>query len=290
MTAPARPFERRAVLAMAGLPPEPALEGEALPAAFISHGAPTVALEESDYTRALASFGASVAPRLRGIAVISAHWETPGHPRVTASARPGVLHDFSGFPPPLYQLDYPALGHPALAAEIVSRLNRVDIHATLDPDRPLDHGAWVPLRHAFPEARIPVVQLSLPSRRDPAILLKMGAALAPLRAFGILLLGSGGLVHNLWRIRLHVNETEPDDWAVAFERWVMERLQAADLHSLMDYARAPGASLAVPTSEHFDPLFVVLGAALDGDRVEPTQAGIRHGNLSMRSFVLGRVL
>jgi len=206
--------------------------------------------------------------------------------RVNAAPHPPLIYDFYGFPPALYDLRYPAPGAPDLAHEVAGAFAEAGLDPVLDAQRGWDHGVWVPLRLLFPLADVPVVAVSLPAPRTPALLLAMGAALLPLRRRGVLLLGSGGIVHNLHRLGGDDGET-PEPWAAAFDTWVDERLLALDRESLSDYAsRAPHAELAVPTSEHFDPLFFVLGALDRRDRVESVYEGFRYGTLSLRSFAL----
>jgi 4,5-DOPA dioxygenase extradiol len=191
------------------------------------------------------------------------------------------MHDFGGFPEALYTLDYPAPGSPGLAAEAAGLLRAAGLEAELEGQRPLDHGAWVPLRYLVPKADVPVVQLSLPRPRTPEQLLAAGRALAPLRASGVLILGSGGIVHNLRRLDWQ-DATGPQPWALAFQGWVRERLAAKDLAALADWQRAPGAAESVPTSEHLDPLFVALGAAQSVP--EPVFEGWQLGSLSLASY------
>jgi 4,5-DOPA dioxygenase extradiol len=257
-----------------------------LPALFVSHGAPTVALEKDDYAAALLRFGQETPPP-RAIVVVSAHWQAPHPVRVTAAARPATIHDFAGFPPALYELTYPAPGAPDLAVEIVSLLTGAGIPATLDDARGRDHGAWVPMLLAYPAAEVPVVEVSLPHPATPADLQRIGQALAPLRRRGVLLVGSGGIVHNLGRVRLDDPRAPVDGWARAFDAWVAERLAAGEFGSLAAYREtAPHADLAVPTTEHFDPLFVVLGSVASGERARTVCEGFRHANLSMRCLAL----
>jgi 4,5-DOPA dioxygenase extradiol len=254
------------------------------PALFVSHGAPTVALEEEGaYARALRDFVAATPPP-RAIAIVSAHWEAGREIGVTSAARHRLIHDFSGFPAELYQIRWPAPGAPDLAARAVALLQRAGFPARLDPVRGLDHGAWAPLRLAWPDAGVPVVQIALPDA-PASRLLAMGAALAPLRDEGVLLVGSGGLVHNLARVRFG-DEGDPDPWAAAFDAWAAARIEAQDAEGLARWQEAPGAALAVPTPEHFAPVLVALGARLEGDRVETLHASFQHGNIGMRSFAL----
>jgi 4,5-DOPA dioxygenase extradiol len=245
-----------------------------------------VAIERDDFTRSLEDFGGSV-PRPQAIVVVSAHWEAPGAPRVSSAERPPLIYDFSGFPEELYRVRYPSPGDPKLGASIVDLLAASGIPALQDERRGIDHGAWVPLRHAFPAADIPVLEVSLPTTRTPEQLLAVGKALAPLRERGVLLLGSGGIVHNLRRVHFQDKRAPVDAWAKEFDLWVRDRVEGQNLAGLRDYAKhAPHAATAVPTTEHFDPIFFILGAALAGDRVRTLFEGFHHGNLSMRSFSL----
>ena len=236
-----------------------------------------LALEGGSWGEALGAQGRAL-KGLRGVLVCSAHWETPGPFHFTSAPRPGILHDFRGFPDALCDLDYPALGSPQLAREAADLLATAGLDAVLEP-RPLDHGTWVPLRYLLPDAEVPVVQLSLPRPRTPALLLAAGRALAPLRQSGVLIVGSGGIVHNLGR--LDWGETSgPQPWAEAFDSWVRAELAAG--HDLSDWRTAPGAAESVPTSEHLDPLFVALGAG--GAPPEILFDGWQLGSLSLASY------
>lgn len=258
-----------------------------MPVVFISHGSPMLAVEDDDSTAALRRMGEDL-PRPRAIVVVSAHWEAASPIRVGSIARPPLIYDFSGFPEELYRQEYPCPGDPVLASDIVKRFAAANVTATLDAHRGLDHGAWVPMRHLYPGADIPVLEVSLPMPRTPAELLAMGRALAPLRDDGILIVGSGGVVHNLRRVRFHDKQAPVDPWARDFDRWIRDRLGDPDVETIVDYRkRAPSADLAVPTTEHFDPIFVVLGARREGDRVSDRYEGFQYGNLSMRCFSLG---
>lgn len=239
-----------------------------------------LALDGGDWGRTLADLGRRLPP-LRAILVCSAHWEAPGPFRLSSAPKPGVMHDFGGFPEALYHLDYPAPGSPTFAAEAAGLLQEAGLEVLLDGERPLDHGAWVPLRYLAPEASIPVVQLSLPRPRTPGLLLAAGRALAPLRQRGVLLLGSGGIVHNLRRLDWG-DASLPQPWALAFDGWVRERLEAGDHAALADWPSAPGAAESVPTSEHLDPLFMALGAAEDPP--ESIFEGWQLGSLGLTSY------
>jgi 4,5-DOPA dioxygenase extradiol len=256
------------------------------PALFISHGAPSIALEEDDYTRALRGFATGL-PSPTAIVVVSAHWEDSGPVRVNVNPRPPLIYDFSGFPDALYRLTYPAPGAPALGREVAGLLTGAGLSPALEPSRGWDHGLWVPLRIAFPEARTPVVEVSLPRLREPEALLAVGQALAPLRERSVLLLGSGGIVHNLGRMRLDDKAAPAEEWARAFDEWMRERLLGMDIEAIKAYRQmAPQAALAVPTSEHFDPTFFVLGSRAKGDGVATVYEGWHYGSLSMRTFAL----
>jgi 4,5-DOPA dioxygenase extradiol len=257
-----------------------------LPAWFLAHGSPMLAVQDTAFTRALGRLRTGL-PDPSAILVVSAHWQTPGGTRVTSSPRPETIHDFGGFDPALYDVSYPSPGEPGLASEVARLVRPAGFEARLDAARGLDHGAWVPLRWAFPDAAVPVVQLSLPHPTHPAELLRIGQALMPLRRRGVLLIGSGGIVHNLRTVDLADEDAPTPAWARAFDVWVRDRLAELDIEALADYAgRAPHAALAVPTSEHLEPLFVVLGAAEAGDRVATLFEGFQHSSLSLRSVAL----
>jgi 4,5-DOPA dioxygenase extradiol len=256
------------------------------PVVFVSHGAPSVALERNEYTEALGALGARN-PAPRAILVVSAHWEWPGPARVNSAARPSVIHDFSGFPPEMYALSYPAPGAPEFADEALDLLASAGLHAVPETARGWDHGLWVPLRLMYPEASVPVVEVSLPIPRSPDRLLRMGRCLAPLRDQGVLLMGSGGVVHNLRRLHWDDGPAPAAPWALQFDNWVAERVEARAYDEILRYReKAPNAEEAVPTTEHFDPLFFALGAARDDDRPRWIHSSFRFGTLSMRTLAL----
>jgi 4,5-DOPA dioxygenase extradiol len=240
-----------------------------------------VALEPDAYTEALRAFGERNRPR--AVAVVSAHWTTPEGVTITAGQHPRIVHDFGGFPAELYRLDYPATGEPALAAEVATRLGAAGFAVGLDPAHGIDHGVWIPMRIAWPDGSIPVVQVSLPEM-PPDDLVRMGAALRPLREEGVLVLGSGGMVHNLSQLQWSAKYAPPEPWAVEFDSWMAGRIAAGDTAALLAYRdRAPAARRAAPTTEHIDPLFVALGAA-GPDRPGTIFEGFHHGSLGMRSI------
>jgi 4,5-DOPA dioxygenase extradiol len=252
------------------------------PVLFVSHGAPTVAVEPGAFGAALAAWAARRPPP-RAVAVVSAHWSTAREIAVTSAARHRLVHDFTGFPEALYRIAWPAPGAPDVAARAVAQLEAAGFRARLDPVRGLDHGAWVPLRIAWPEPSVPVVQLALPQL--PADRLQsVGAALRPLRDDGVLVVCSGGVVHNLTRLDWGRPEGPPDAWAAAFDGWVAGRLAARDAEGLARWREdGPHAELAAPTSEHLDPLLVAVGATHPDDVPVTVHEGFTFGNLSMRT-------
>ena len=254
------------------------------PALFVSHGAPTFALEPGLLGPRLTALGRQLA-NVAAVLVVSPHWQTTGPIRVMHAARPDTLHDFRGFPEPLYELQYPAPGAPAVARATVERLRASGLEAQVDDARPLDHGAWVPLRYLLPEASVPVFQVSLPRNLTPAGALELGQALAPLRERGVVILGSGSMTHNLAEFRGPVSDPE---YARDFAAWVQRAVTRGDIGALIDYrARAPHAARAHPTEEHYLPLLVALGAATPTEPVTPIDGGITHGILSMDCYAWG---
>ena len=250
------------------------------PSVFVAHGAPSLALQDDAVTRALRAFGETL-DGARAIAVVSAHWETRGGIRVNAVANPQVIYDFGGFAPELYTLRYDAPGDPDLAREIATMLG-----ATLETERGWDHGLWVPLRHIRPRADIPIVEISLPSPSRGDDLLRLGSTLAPLRDRGIVIMGTGGIVHNLRRINFAGVDAPAEEWARAFDAWIEERIEARDYSALAQYEQAPYARDAVPTPEHYHPLLVAAGAAGD-DAPRVIVDAFHYGTLSMRSIAFG---
>ncbi len=255
----------------------------ALPALFLSHGSPLHALEPGAAGAAWAGLAAALR-RPRAILIVSAHWET-NVPMLTGNPRPETIHDFSGFPEPLYRLRYPAPGSPELARRARALLGDAGFTAAIDGCRGLDHGAWSPLLHMYPGADIPVVQLSLQSELGPRHHYRVGRALAPLAEEGVLLVGSGHMTHNLrdWARRAH--RAAPARYALEFQSWVHERIEAGDHAALLDYrTRAPHAARAHPTEEHFLPLFFALGAAGESARPVRVHDAIEDGALAMDAY------
>jgi 4,5-DOPA dioxygenase extradiol len=262
-------------------------EAPLAPALFLAHGAPTLALEQDEFTRAARHFGAGLTD-VSAIVIMSAHWQARGEVRVNCVNKPEPIYDFGGFSDELYRVRYDAPGAPGLASEIVNLLDDAGLGGDLEESRGWDHGVWVPLLHLRPEADLPVVEISQPYPTTPAALMRIGAALAPLRRRGIVLVGSGGIVHNLARVDFQGGKTaEPRTWARDFDNWVFDRVKMRQYDALANYAEhAPYARDAVPTPEHLQPLFFILGAATGADRLVPIYDDITYGTLSMRSFAL----
>jgi 4,5-DOPA dioxygenase extradiol len=255
-----------------------------LPSLFISHGAPTFALEPGLAGPALRALGQRL-PRPQAVLVISPHWMTP-HPRVGTTARPPTIHDFGGFDPALRRLHYPVDGHPERAQRAVSLLCAAGWQAEADAARGLDHGAWVPLLHLYPKAEIPVFQVSLPDRLDGPSAWALGQALAPLADEGVLIVGSGSLTHNLHEFRGIQGPPEP--YVLDFVAWVRDAVGRGDRERLERTLHdAPQAQRAHPTPEHFWPLLVAAGSANDLLSSTVMDGGVDYGILSMDTFVFG---
>ena len=252
-----------------------------LPTLFVSHGAPTLAIVDSPANRFLRELGKTL-PRPKAILVASAHWETRGGPAVSLAARPDTIHDFGGFPDALFAIQYPAPGAPGVAARAASRLAQAGIASAQSPTRGLDHGAWVPLHLMYPDADIPVAQISIVRGASPAEHERIGRALAPLRDEGVLIIGSGSLTHNLYEFRGQPIDVAAPEWVSTFGDWMKARLAANDLPALRDYrTQAPHAERNHPSEEHLLPLYVVLGAAGETARAERLHASYEYGILAM---------
>lgn len=251
------------------------------PTLFVSHGSPMLAVEAGLTGPALAAWSAAQGRKPEGILVVSPHWMGDGLALSTRD-RQVAWHDFGGFPPELYQLQYTAPGSPSLAARVQALLAESGIAADLDPRRPLDHGAWVPLRYLYPEADVPVVQLSLDMGRDAAGQLELGRALARLRDEDILVIGSGSLTHNLRHVRMP-QDAPALPYVPAFQQWYAEKLGDHDLPALLDWqAQAPGAAQAHPHDDHLMPLYVALGAGGAGFRRLNDE--VSYGALAMDAY------
>lgn len=253
------------------------------PVLFISHGAPTFAVEPGVLGPALTALGAQLRG-LRAVLVVSPHWQTHNAVGIMTTQRPETVHDFGGFPAALYQLHYPVPGCPDLAREAARLLDAAGFPTAVDDRRGLDHGAWVPLMHLLPAANVPVFQVSMPTRLSAPQALQMGQALAPLREQGVLIVGSGSMTHNLYEIEAPTSPAHP--YAAAFAQWIQTAVLANAIQAVLQYrAEAPHAQRAHPTEEHFLPLLVALGARTDADTASRIPGGITHGVLSMDSYV-----
>jgi 4,5-DOPA dioxygenase extradiol len=255
------------------------------PALFVSHGAPTFALEPGVLGPNLERLGERLSG-LAAVAVVSAHWQTPGV-QVMRTVAPETVHDFGGFPPALYGLQYPAPGAPAMAEEAAVLLKNAGIDASFDDARGIDHGVWVPLRYLLPKAEVPVFQISLPFDCTAQFALQLGRALAPLREHGVMLMGSGSVTHNQRDIRQF--DPSLSKYVVEFTDWVRPHVQRRDLQALVEYRRrAPHAERAHPSEEHFLPLLLALGASQPTDTVHVIEGGVTYGVLSMESYAFSR--
>jgi 4,5-DOPA dioxygenase extradiol len=256
-----------------------------MPTVFFGHGNPMNALAQNHWTRGWAAIGAAL-PRPRAILCISAHWYVPGT-AVTAMAAPRTIHDFGGFPRALFEFDYPAPGDPRLADRVRQMLPGIDV-AGDERAWGLDHGTWSVLCHAFPEADVPVVQLSIDETQPPAFHYALGEQLRPLRDEGVLVMGSGDLVHNLHAYAWGGHPVEPFDWALRFEARARECMLAGEHAPLVDYeALGRDATLSVPTPDHYLPLLYVLGASDAGDHITFPVEGMDGGSVSMLCVRLG---
>lgn len=256
------------------------------PVIFISHGSPGIILEQSPARDFLAGLGTLLgAPR--AVLVVSAHWEA-GRPMVSDAERPETIHDFGGFPPALYAMTHAAPGAPEVAREVAALLAAAGLRPGLAP-RGLDHGAWVPMKLADPEARIPVLQLSVLAGEGAAAHLRLGAALAPIRDRGVAVLASGSATHNLHEIFRGglVQDRPAEPWALAFADWLNDRILANDVAALAEYRRlGPEARRNHPTEEHLVPLHVALGAAR-GEPGRVLHRSVEFGALAMDAWAWG---
>ena len=251
-----------------------------IPSLFLSHGAPTLPLTDAPARSFLSGLGGRL-PRPKAVLVISAHWETAS-PAVSAVRRNDTIHDFYGFPRQLYELTYPAPGSPSLAAEVANLLRASGLGCTIDDSRGLDHGAWVPLMLMYPDADIPVLQVSVQPHLGTAHHLRVGRALARLRGEGVLIIGSGSLTHDLSEFRGQAVDAPAPDWVTGFADWIDHALEAKRTDDLLAYReRAPFAVKNHPSEEHLLPMFAALGAAGEGWRAERLHASSTHGILRM---------
>jgi 4,5-DOPA dioxygenase extradiol len=255
-----------------------------MPAIFFGHGNPMNALADNAYTKGWASIGKSLG-RPKAVLCISAHWYL-SETAVTAMESPRTIHDFGGFPPELYKVQYPAPGAPQLAARVQSLFAPLSVE--LDQGWGLDHGTWSVLCHVFPRADVPVVQLSIDETRPPEFHYKIGKLLAPLRDEGILIIGSGNIIHNLHSYAWGRHEVKPFDWAVRFETLARDLLLKGDDAPLVSYETlGRDALLAAPTPDHYLPLLYVLGLRRPGDEITFPVEGFDGGSISMLTVRIG---
>lgn len=256
-----------------------------MPVIFFGHGNPMNALESNEVTRAWAEIGASV-PRPTAILAVSAHWYV-GDTAVTAMERPRTIHDFGGFPRALFEVEYGAPGDPALAGRVQELIAPTAVR--LDESRwGLDHGTWSVLCHVFPDASVPVVQLSIDETLSPEEHTRLARRLGPLRDEGVLVIGSGNVVHNLHAYAWGRHPVEPLDWAVRFDTTVRDLIVAGDHRPLVAYeSLGRDAMLSAPTPDHYLPLLYVLALRRDGDTVTFPVEGFDGGSISMLSVRLG---
>lgn len=244
-----------------------------------------LAVEDSPAGRFLDGLGASM-PRPRAIVVASAHF-TAARASVGADSLPATVHDFNGFPEVLYQIRYPAPGDAALAEDVAMRLSAAGLGTLLLPEQGLDHGVWVPLRRMYPQADVPVIPLSVNPRGTASEHFAIGRALAPLRENGLLVIGSGGFVHNLGDLAWGDRDAPMPGWASGFASWMRDRLAAGDIDALLAWDRlAPGARQSHPTVEHLMPLFVALGAG-NSLAVRQIHQSVEFGSLALDAFAIG---
>lgn len=253
-----------------------------MPTLFVGHGSPMNALEDNPFSRTWRTLGATL-PRPRAILCISAHWQTPG-PQVTAMEAPPTIHDFGGFPQPLFDMRYPAPGSPPWAA----RITQLDVRHPIVADHAwgLDHGSWSVLCHMYPQADIPVLQLSLDITKTPAEHYEFARMLAPLRDEGVLIMGSGNIVHNLRQVMWR---DEAYDWAIEIDQLVALQIEAGNHAALIDYLHLhPEMLLAVPTVEHYLPLLYILALQEPHDSVRFFNETVTLGSMSMRGLQVGQ--
>lgn len=255
-----------------------------MPVIFLGHGNPMNAIQDNVWARSWADLGRRL-PRPRAVLSVSAHWYIP-ETAVTAMPAPRTIHDFGGFPQALFDVQYPAPGDPDLAARVQAVLSPLPVRA--DMSWGLDHGTWSVLRHVFPQADIPVVQLAINREQPPEFHYQLGQRLRPLRDEGVLILGSGNVVHNLRAYAWKDPSAEPFDWAAHFENLACELIQSGNHAPLIDYpSLGEAALLSIPTPDHYLPLLYVLGASEPGEAVRFNNKGTEGASMSMLSIEMG---
>lgn len=259
-----------------------------LPSLFIAHGAPLLAIENNNYTQYLNQLGKEL-PKPKAIVLFSAHWESDVQ-KVSNVEEYETIYDFGGFPEALYRIQYPAKGNQNIAEEIIELFEKQGIPFSVDSRRGLDHGAWVVLKMLYPNADVPVISMSVNQHLTPEEQYRIGKSLAALRAEDILIIGSGGTVHNLRAVGWERDGKVDDEWAVEFDSWLEQHLANWDTDSLFDYySLAPNVEFAVPAygKEHFIPIFYAMGAADDSKQAKLLHRSYRYGNLSHSVWQFG---
>jgi 4,5-DOPA dioxygenase extradiol len=256
------------------------------PSWFIGHGNPMNVLMENTFTKSLALMGKSLNERPNAILVISAHWLTRGGTFVSVTNKPETVYDFYGFPDAMYKIKYPAPGSPEYASEVKNIITSTQVHD--DHDWGLDHGAWTVLKHAFPEAKIPVFQMSIDYAKPASYHFKLASELRALRNKGVLIIGSGNIVHNLRQADFHNMEANPYDWAKEFDEISKNKILSREFSDLINYEKlGQSALLSVPTPDHYFPMIYSLGLVDKKDEVRFTFEEIQNASVSMRCFEVG---
>lgn len=257
----------------------------AMPALFIGHGSPMNAIQENSFTKMLNKI-VDTFPAPKAILVISAHWMTRGT-YVLGMDKPKTIHDFYGFPEELYRVEYPALGAPALAQDVCSLIKGTSVQID-SSEWGLDHGTWAVIRHMYPKANIPVIQLSLDMTKPAEYHYKLGQELQSLREKGVLILGSGNIVHNLRMIKWDTG-ARPYDWALEFDEWSKKNLEARNVNAfLKEFNTTEAGRLSVPTPDHYYPMLYILGAGLAKDELRFDYEEMQNASISMRAFSFRR--
>lgn len=258
---------------------------EKMPVLFLGHGSPMNAIQDNNFTRRLTSLGKEL-PVPKAILCVSAHWMTEGT-WITHTDKPKTIHDFYGFPQPLFDVQYPAPGRADIAEAIQKEM--IDPKVQLDSETwGLDHGTWSVLRHMYPNADIPVMQLSIYMAQPPEYHMKLGQELAKLREKGVLIVGSGNIVHNLRRIEWQ-EKAKPHDWAVEFDEWSKEKILKRDFKAMQnDFLKSEAGKLSVPSMDHYYPLLYILGASDSKDELRFEYEEMQNASISMRCLSFGR--
>jgi 4,5-DOPA dioxygenase extradiol len=255
------------------------------PTLFLSHGTPMLAHGNDPYQEMLEKFSASI-PKPKAIVFLSAHSLSADQIHILKSEKNRIQYDFGGFPEELYQIKYECAGDPALADQLATLFTEAGFQTGFDQNAPLDHGIWIPLRHLYPKGDVPVVRVSLPLGLIPAQILKMGHVIAKLREQGILIIGTGGAVHNLREMQWSAKNSGGPAWAQEFEQWLMTSLMKKDVDALLTAEEHAHFAKAHPSNEHFLPLLFTVGSALQGDQITILYQGIEYDSLSMLCFSL----